>query len=1255
MSVQFILGNSGSGKSHYVYSRVIEESGRHPEGNFIVIVPEQFTMQTQRDLVRLHPSRGIMNIDVLSFRRLAHRVFEEVGADRRSVLTETGKNLMIRKVAIQERERLTVLGSRMNRPGYVSEVKSILSELMQYEITDFEMGEMLRFSEKRPLLHAKLSDLRVLYRAFLEYQRELFLKPEELLDVLCQVAGQSELLRNSTLALDGFAGFTPSQMKVLEELMKICPRIWITVTLDAGVSPYGEIHEHELFAVSRRLVQGVSAAAMRAYREGSGMIEPPVVLGKEGCPRFRREGALAHLERNLFREKRRTYRGEPEEISLHVSPNPASEVHFAARTISRLVRERGLRYREIAVITGNMSSYDNYVRKIFPLYEIPAFLDETRHILLNPCLEFIRGALEMAERDFSCESVFRCLRAGMTDFAPEEIDRLENYVLAAGIDRRWKWEQEWTYRTKNGSEEELEFCNGCRERVLERFGLFASRMGQKGRTLREYGEALYELLADCQVQQRLKDREQELSEAGDREEASEYGQIYGILMKLLDEMVDLLGEEPMDGKEFGEILDAGFSEARVGVIPPGIDQVQVGDLERSRLAHVRVLFFLGLNDGWVPSRGDGGGIVTDMERELLKGAGIELAPSARENSYIQRFYLYQNLTKPKEHLYLSWCLGSSDGAVARPSYLVSTVRRMFPDMPVTEEGEAGSSLYQVTSKKNGMLYLARGLQERKSGARNREWEALYCVYRRDPDYREKAERLARAAFSRGTPSRLSYHTSRELYGEVMTNSVTRLEQFAACAFAHFALYGLRLEERELYGVKPADLGIIFHRSLELFSRQISREGREWMDLTEQEQQVIMERCVEEVTEEYGAKVFHSSARSEYAVRRLKRILCRSAWALHEQLASGSFRPTGFEVSFEDAGDLEAVNVRFGEKGRIRLLGRIDRIDTAETEDAVYVKIVDYKSGMTQFDPVSLYYGLQLQLVVYLNAALEMERRLHRGKEVVPAGIFYYRMQDPVLDLEPGLEEQEARDRLLKKLRPDGILNSDQEILRMLDHHLDGDSLVIPVGLRKDGRPKAASSVVTTEQFALLSDFVAEKLRTMGERMLEGEIGVSPYGDKNGSACDFCLYGEVCGFDRKIPGMCLRQLPALSKEEVWARIAAETAGAKEKSEGVSARTEPGAKGAGVQMEPPARAEPGMRKAAAEPPAQAEPGVRKAAAEPPARAKAGMKKAEAGAESSPQTAPGRRKAGAEPETLAQKTAEQKDEEAEAFGEAGELIWR
>ena len=1138
MSLQFIFGNSGSGKSTYLYQKIIEESMQRPDGNFIVIVPEQFTMQTQKDLVMAHPRGGIMNIDVLSFQRLAHRIFEEVGADQRSVLTETGKNLMLRKVAIREQERLKVLGSRMNRPGYVSEVKSVLSELMQYEVSDFELQEMERRTENRPLLNAKLEDLQVLYRAFLSYRRDRFLKPEEIYDVLCQVAGESALLKNSVLAFDGFAGFTPSQIRVLEELLVCCPKVYLTVTLDARESAFGKLQEHDLFAPSRRLVQAVSEAARSAARRMGGndtMFLPPVVLGKTSLPRFKKGGALFHLEQNLFRSRRQSYGGIPDEISMHISKNPAAEVHFAARTISYLVREKDLRYRDIAVITGDLSSYNNYVKHIFPQYEIPAFVDETRQILLNPCLEFVRGALEIVQRDYAAEAVFRCLRTGMAGFSADETDELENYVLAAGIRGHRKWKKTWEYRPAQLKEEVLEKVNAYRERLVERFEPFAEKMRKKGNTLLFYATALYELLRDCEISRQLQERAAQLEADGEMGQAREYSQVYGILIRLLDEMAELLGEETMEVREFTEILEAGLSEAKVGVIPPGIDQVQVGDIRRTRLAHVKILFFLGLNDGWVPARGNDGGIVSDMERELLKENGMELAPTARENSYIQRFYLYQNLTKPSQQLYLSWCLGSSDGVVMRPSYLVSNIRRLFPKITVCEEKEPGSELWQTTTRKNGMQYFLHGLQEARMGNVMPKWKELYRSYAQDDEYRERVRKLVQAAFSRGAARQLSFSASKKLYGEVMTNSVTRLEQFAACAFAHFAMYGLRLRERELYGVKPADLGILFHRSLDLFSRRIAVSGRDWTELTEQEETILMEQCVDEVSEKYGADALHSDARSAYTINRLKRILCRSAWVLHEQLAAGSFRPSGFEVSFADAGNLETVNVSLGGHGRMHLQGRIDRIDTAQTEDAVYVKVVDYKSGMAEFDPVSFYYGLQLQLVVYLNAALEMEQRLHPERVAVPAGIFYYRMQDPVLEKEAGADEAAMRERLLKKLRPDGIINEDDEVLELLDHGFSGDSLVIPAGRKKDGSLKAASKTVTPEQFQTLSRFARRKLTQLGERMLGGEVAPDPYEADGRTPCDYCDYADVCGFDRKIPGSCPHRLEPLGKDEVWIRM------------------------------------------------------------------------------------------------------------------------
>lgn len=1137
MSLQFIFGNSGSGKSHLLYETIIKESMAYPERNYIVIVPEQFTMQTQKDLVMMHPRKGIMNIDVLSFGRLAHRIFEEVGNDRRTVLTETGKNLMLRKVANQEKEKLQVLGGRLNRPGYVSEVKSMLSELMQYEVTDAMLQDMLELTAGKPLLHAKLTDIRTLYGAFLDYQKDRFMKPEELLDILAQVAGRSELLRKSTLAFDGFTGFTPSQMKVLEQLLVLCPQIYVTVTIDAREPFYGAIQEHELFAMSRKMIRSVTEAAHEA-----GILEP-VILGKNNLPRYRKGGALYHLEQNLFRRKKWIWKGESEEISLHTSANPAAEVHFAARTISRLVREQGCRYRDIAVITGKLSTYENHIKKIFPMYGIQAFLDQTRHILLNPCMEFVRGALLMIEKDFSAETVFRYLRTGMAGLTPEETDRLENYVLAAGIRGYKRWNENWDYCPKSVTPEDLELCNGYRQKLMESLGEFAEKMKQKQAVLGWYADGLYELLVKEQVQQQLKDREIQLNENGAREEAGEYAQIYGILIGLLDEMVELMGEEEVTLKEFMEILDAGFSEAKVGIIPPGIDQVQVGDIERSRLNHVKVLFFLGLNDGWVPAKAENGGIVSDMERELLRENGVELAPSARENSYIQRFYLYQNLTKPSERLYLSWCSAGGDGSAMRPSYLVTTIQRLFPNLSVQKEEEIGTSIEQVTSKENGMLYLTNGFADLRKGIQHKEWLELYAMYLRDDAYSERVRTLAKAAFLKGSDSSLSYLTSKELYGECMAGSVTRLEQFAACAFAHFARYGLRLQERELYGIKPTDLGNIFHRVMELFSRRLQRCECDWSELPMKQQQEMIERCVDEVSEQYGAGMLHGSAREEYTIQRLKRIMRRTIWALHQQICAGKFRPVGFEVSFADIGELEAVHVRFGEHGQMRLKGRIDRIDTAQQDDTVYVKIIDYKTGMAKFDPVSLYYGLQLQLVVYLNAALEMEQRLHPDQKVAPAGIFYYRMQDPVMEKEAEDSDLQTQAKLLKKLRPDGVLNSDPEVLQLFDEGLEphrvGESVVVPAGYKKNGGLRASSCVASEEQLAHLSKFVSSKLTQMGEQILEGVIDAKPFADKNGSACDYCDFQEVCGFDRKIPGMCERRGSELSEQEAWAKIVEET--------------------------------------------------------------------------------------------------------------------
>ena len=394
MSLQFVFGNSGAGKSHTLYQQVIRESKENPEQKFLVLVPEQFTMQTQKELVSMHPDGGILNIDVLSFQRLAYRVFEETGTPVGKVLEETGKNLVLRKIAQEQQKDLKVLSGNLKKMGYINEIKSLISELTQYAVSEEELGRFLDENRDRPHLYYKLSDVQLLYRAFRNYLSDQYITAEELLEVLCQTVEHSEKIRESIIVLDGFTGFTPVQNKLMQKLMLYARKVIVTVK--------------------------TVSTLMRLAEEVQVKTERPVWVHPGEKSRFQEGTALHFLERNLFRLRRAEFAGEQREISLHVLKNPEAETAWAASQIRRLVREEGYHYRDLALIAGDMEAYSPVLERVLEEYEIPCFLDNKRSVLKNPFVEFIRALTEIAEQDFTYEAVFRYLRSGLSGMEPEE-------------------------------------------------------------------------------------------------------------------------------------------------------------------------------------------------------------------------------------------------------------------------------------------------------------------------------------------------------------------------------------------------------------------------------------------------------------------------------------------------------------------------------------------------------------------------------------------------------------------------------------------------------------------------------------------------------------------------------------------------------------------------------------------------------------------------------------------------------------------
>ncbi|MCI9383542.1 MAG: helicase-exonuclease AddAB subunit AddB, partial [Lachnospiraceae bacterium] len=748
MSLQFIFGNSGSGKSHTLYQTIIRESREHPDQKILVLVPEQFTMQTQKDLVTMHPDGGILNIDVLSFQRLAYRVFEETGTQVGKVLEETGKNLVLRKIAQEHREELKILGGNLKKTGYINEIKSLISELTQYAVTEEELEKFTKTSQNKPHLYWKLRDLQVLYKAFHAYLADQYITAEELLEVLCQAAERSELLKSSQIVLDGFTGFTPIQNKLMKKLMEYAKKVTVTVTIDSREDPYHMTGEHQLFYLSQKTVSTLSGLA----REAGVPMEEPVTVRPLGQSRFDRKSALFALEQNLFRLRRKPFEGEQEQISLHLLRNPSEETAWTASQIRRLIWEEGYHYRDIAVITGNMEAYSHCLERIFPEYGIPCFLDYKRSVLNNPFVEFLRALLEMTEQDFTYETVFRFLRSGLSGMRREETDLLENYVLALGIRGRKKWGSRFIRSYRGLTEEQLLEIDLLRQRFAETVLPFGEVMGKKGVDVRTRTTALYRLIEKLEIQKKLSAFEERFQGEGNLVLAKEYHQIYSIVMDLLDKLVDLLGDQKLSAREYREILEAGFAEARVGVIPPGVDQVVAGDMERTRLKDVKALFFLGVNEGSVPKNTGRAGLLSDMEREQLKAQGMELAPTAREQGYIQRFYLYLNLTKPSKRLYVCCSLLDGSGKALRPSYLMNVLKGLFPGMELHKE--EGWQKELPATPKEGLRLLIEGLRDYRAGEENEKFYELYRWYAAREQYEEKLSKLLEAAFSRHRDSRL---------------------------------------------------------------------------------------------------------------------------------------------------------------------------------------------------------------------------------------------------------------------------------------------------------------------------------------------------------------------------------------------------------------------------------------------------------------------------------------------------------------------
>lgn len=1133
MALQLYLGCSGSGKSFSLYKHIIKEALDHPELTYLILVPEQYNLTTQQQLISMHPRHGILNIDVLSFARLSHRVFEEVGYSQAKGITidDIGKNLILRHMAGGNKDKLTALSGVLDKLGYISEVKSVISEFMQYGIGYKELDNMILGSEGKGILKDKLKDLKLLYKEFLDYINEKYITTEEILQKVRDAVPDSNKLKRSVIVLDGYTGFTPVQLGLIKALLENCVDVYMAVLLDVRDKEKGG--GQDLFDMSKKTI----AALEKLCREADAARRPDVIFDGEIPARFlydeegniipeeKRSLSLIHLEKNLFRMNTKVYEGDEESIHIFTGTNPEEEAVEAAVRIERLVREEGYHYKDIAVVSGDIQTYMNACSRAFARYDIPFFVDKTAPVLLNPMIEYIRSVFDVIGEDYSYESVFRYLRSGIIEFNLDDLDRLENYVLRFGIKGRKQWDEKFVRRTKDMDEADLEALNSLREQISENIGLFLKELDgdiSAAYDVKLISTALYHYMVRAGLQQKMEDMSRHFEESHDAVRAREYGKLYEEVCDLIDKMVLLLPKEAVTIKEYAQLLDAGFAEIRTGVLPKSDDYVQVGDITRTRLRNIKALFFMGVNDGIIPGNAGSGGILSDMERDFLTGndKNLEMAPTARTKAYTQRLYLYMLVTKPSRHLFISYSGLDEDGNSLNPSYFVRTIKRMFPDQR-TEYPDV-SIKNRVYGLRSGYEFLASSLQDEVISDNTDDkngYLSLFKIYTDNEEYLSRIRFMLDGAFGRGIFERkdeISLAVAEALYGRELTCSITRLETYAKCAYSHFLKYGLSLKERELFTFEAPDLGSVFHDTLQNYALILKERDLSWFDLSPDVRETVIEEAIQRCIGNGDYSALYGSFRTRYMINRMRRITRRTVDALTQQLKKGSFVPNDFEFAFSASNDYRSLNIALSKEEKLKLIGRIDRLDVCEDGDKVYVKVIDYKSGNKSFDLAAVYKGLDLQLVVYLNAATEYISGKYKTEGgVIPAGILYYHIDDPLVDAdgEGELTDEEIGLKVLEQLKMKGLVNSDEKVYRLMDNDFADRSTVIPVSVKKDGDFGAGSSVASTEEFRIISDYVNQKIADMGRSIMNGNIKIEPNVCHEGdtSPCTYCEYLSICGY------------------------------------------------------------------------------------------------------------------------------------------------
>ncbi|MGL5616937.1 MAG: helicase-exonuclease AddAB subunit AddB [Sarcina sp.] len=1144
MPLRIIYGRAGTGKTNYCVKEIKKRIDNKEDNKYILIVPEQFTFQTENRLLNEIGEKSVLNAEVLSFKRIAHRIFNNCGGLTKRVIKDAGKNMLIYKVLEELSDKMKAFGVASKKDGFIDIISTLISELKKYEVTNESLDIMIDEVEDL-VLKEKLKDIREILNNFNLKLHKSYIDGEDQLTMALEYFKDCDLYKDSEVWIDEFNTFTPQQMNIILELIKRAKIVNITLPMDER---NGRVKDIDLFNTTKNTEKRL----IRALEENNLSFKGYIGLNEDVPYRFKENKELAHLEKQFYAYPFNSFEESQKNLRLYKANNSYDELEFIAKDITRLVRECNYRFKNISLICRNIEDYEKITSVIFEQYEIPYYIDKKLDVASNPLVILINSAIDIVNKNWSYESVFKYLKSGLIGIDKDLIDRLENYILAYGIKgTKWK-EEEWNYYSSSSfknseiTEKQIKELNDINEikHYVEEPLLKLERNSKGKKTVREFSTILYEFLdEDLKVLDKIEEKIKFFEDIKLASKVKEYSTIMDILVEVLEQCVDILGDEKVDLKEFSRIINVGFSKYEMGVVPVAIDQVNVGDISRIKSRGAKAIYIVGINDGVLPAVNKEEGILSDRDRNNLKERGIQLASDTKTKVFEEQFLVYTALTIAEDYLVLTYPLADFEGKALRPSIIIHRMKKIFPQLKEESYGYNLSAkrdkLYDITAKSptfNNLIMAIR--RDFDNEDVDKYWGDVYNYFMENKQWERKLNNAIKGLKYSNLDS-ISSEKVKQLYANDYGKfqfSVSKLERYAQCPFAYYVQYGLKAKDRKIYEFSAPDLGSFMHEILDEFTNEVKEKSIAWSELNQEKCRDIINLLVNKQIEENKGSILNSSHRYKYFTDRFKRILTKSVMVITEQMKKSSFEV--FQNEFEFGGkkpeDQIKINLPSGEE--VYLTGRIDRIDKLNLEGKQYLRIIDYKSGTQNFDLNKLFNGLQIQLLIYLDILLKNSEKII-GEQAFPGAMLYFKIDDPIIKSKKELTEEEVKEEVLKELKLDGLMLNDVEVIKSMDNDINegGFSLIIPARLKKDGSLSKSKSLITEEQFDLIRAYVNKKVIDISELMLSGNIDIEPCKEGENSFCDYCSYSHICQFDLSIENNCYKHIRKEKEEKLWDKI------------------------------------------------------------------------------------------------------------------------